>query len=105
MTSQGINTTDLMARMDDLIIKTILSAESVINQGIDMFLPKKHAHQNCFELLGFDILIDEDLKPWLLEVNLTPSLVPDSEMDFNVKANLLSDLFSLAGIQNSNYVN
>lgn len=68
-----------------------------------MFMNKAHAHQNCFELLGFDILIDEELKLWLLEVNLTPSLAPDSEMDFNVKSTLLSDLFSLSGIQNINY--
>jgi hypothetical protein len=48
--------------------------------------------------LGFDILIDDNLDPWLLEVNLSPSLSCDSPLDQKIKANLIADLFTLAGI-------
>jgi tubulin polyglutamylase TTLL5 len=51
---------------------------------------------NCFEIFGFDILIDSDLKPWLLEVNLSPSLVPDSPLDMTIKTQLLVDSFNIA---------
>jgi len=41
---------------------------------------------NCFEILGFDIMIDSSYKPWLLEVNLCPSLATDSPLDLKVKS-------------------
>lgn len=52
---------------------------------------------NCFELFGFDVLIDQDLQPWLLEVNLTPAMGCDSPLDQKIKANVIADLFSMAG--------
>jgi len=28
---------------------------------------------NCFEVYGFDIVLDEDLNAWVIEVNLSPA--------------------------------
>lgn len=53
---------------------------------------------NFPELFGFDILIDDTLKPWLLEVNLTPSLGCDSPLDVRLKSALIADLLTLVGI-------
>lgn len=49
-------------------------------------------------MYGFDILVDDDLKPWLLEVNLSPSLGCDSPIDLRVKSSMMSDLLTLVGL-------
>ena len=45
-------------------------------------------------------MVDENFKPWLLEVNLSPSLNTDTQLDFKVKGSLIADLFTLVGLQN-----
>ena len=44
------------------------------------------------------MLIDEALKPWLLEVNLSPSMNTDSTLDEEIKTKLMVDLFNLIGV-------
>ncbi len=48
-------------------------------------------------MFGFDILLDRNLKAWLIEVNVSPSLSSSSPMDRNIKNTLMSDVFHLAG--------
>jgi tubulin polyglutamylase TTLL6/13 len=52
----------------------------------------------CFELLGFDIILNSDLKPLLLEVNHAPSFATDSPLDYEVKKKLFVDMFSMLGL-------
>jgi hypothetical protein len=78
----------------------MIAVEPLLNKGKEMYMPEgMAASNNCFELLGFDVLIDIDLKPWLLEVNLSPSMNTDSTLDIEIKSELLVDLFNLIGIQ------
>lgn len=44
-------------------------------------------------------MIDQDLNPYVLEVNLSPSLSADSKLDFNIKSNLILDALNLVGIR------
>jgi len=49
----------IIPRIKDLIIDCYLAAKNEINI---------HRRKNCFEFLGFDFMIDEDFKVWLIEV-------------------------------------
>lgn len=88
---------DLMwSRIYDVILKTLACGDNYVLQAM-----KKNwmYRQNCFEIFGFDILLDSDLKPWIIEVNLSPSLSPDSPLDLAIKQNLLVDTWNLCGIR------
>ncbi|KAK0130890.1 Tubulin polyglutamylase TTLL5 [Merluccius polli] len=91
---EGRDTSLLMKQVEDLIVKAVLSAELQIASACKMFCPHR---TNCFELYGFDVLIDTNLKPWLLEVNLSPSLACDAPLDLKIKASMIADMFSLVG--------
>jgi hypothetical protein len=49
----------------------------------------------CFELFGFDIIVDNCYKPWLLEVNMPPALAIDHPIDEMIKPNLIKDIVNL----------
>jgi tubulin polyglutamylase TTLL5 len=78
MSEQGLDVPNVKRQIDDIIIKTILSMENSVNQACEMYVPFKN---NCFQVFGFDVLIDNDMKVWLIEVNLSPSLSCDSPLD------------------------
>lgn len=56
-----------------------------------MIINDKH----CFEVYGYDILIDTNLKPWLIEVNASPSLSSTTESDRILKMGLINDVFEV----------
>lgn len=51
--------------------------------------------KHCFECYGYDVLIDSNLKSWLIEANASPSLTSTSEGDRVLKMGLLNDAFNI----------
>lgn len=83
------------SKIKDIMIKTIIS---VTDDAIPLIKTFNIASNNLFELYGVDILLDEKFNPWLMEVNLNPSLNCDSELDLQIKSKLLTDIFNIIGI-------
>ncbi|KAL3985631.1 Tubulin-tyrosine ligase family protein [Acanthocheilonema viteae] len=93
--SNGIDTNLLMVRVEDVVLKALFSVQGQIAAASKNVV----AHSKCcFELFGFDILIDTHLKPWLLEVNLSPSLSCDTPLDLQLKSSLVCNVLTLAAV-------
>ncbi|XP_067843149.1 tubulin polyglutamylase TTLL4 isoform X3 [Heptranchias perlo] len=94
LNQKGVRTELLWEQMKDVIVKTIIASESYVNSQMHLYVRNRYT---CHELFGFDIMLDENLKPWVLEVNISPSLHSNSTLDVNIKGQMISDLLNLAG--------
>lgn len=66
----------LFARIDLLLAATVAAARDELARTT---WRTTNNPTGCFELLGIDVLIDAELRPWLLECNLNPSLSVEAE--------------------------
>uniref|UniRef100_A0A8C7DAT7 Tubulin tyrosine ligase-like family, member 1 n=2 Tax=Salmoninae TaxID=504568 RepID=A0A8C7DAT7_ONCKI len=57
--------------------------------------PVMNNDKHCFECYGYDIIIDDKLKPWLIEVNASPSLTSSTANDRILKYNLINDTLNI----------
>ena len=98
---QGHDDDALFARIEDMVALTCLSALEPMRErsrvvGADT--------RGCYELMGIDCLIDADLKPWVLECNLSPSLEvcagPESGggIEEGIKGALVGDMVEMLGL-------
>ena len=55
--------------------------------------------KHCFELYGFDILLDDQLKPWLIEINASPSMTANTQQDYEGKLGLLEDTYTCLDLE------
>ncbi|XP_069576550.1 tubulin monoglutamylase TTLL4 [Brachyistius frenatus] len=94
--SKGVNTTLIWEKIKDIVIKTVIASEPYVNSLMKMNVGTPYS---CHELFGFDIMLDENLKPWILEVNISPSLHSNTALDLSIKGQMIRDLLNLAGFR------
>ena len=73
-------------RMKDLIIDTFNATKNQLNPN---------RRKNCFELLGYDFLIDEDFRLWLIEVNTNPYFGVPNTFIADLLPKMMDDLLDL----------
>lgn len=92
----GVDVDLIWEQIYDLIIKSILSSEKYISYYTKDNFKKIN---KSFEIFGYDIMIDDKFKPWLMEINLSPSLSLESNMDIKLKTKLITEMFNLYGFR------
>ncbi|XP_048028714.1 tubulin polyglutamylase TTLL7 isoform X1 [Megalobrama amblycephala] len=89
--------------VSELVVKTLIVAEPHVLHAYRMCRPGQPpgSASVSFEVLGFDIILDRKLKPWLLEINRAPSFGTDQKIDYDVKKGVLLNALKLLNIRAS----
>jgi len=74
----------LFDEMDWLIVNSLKGVQNIMTSD-----------RHCFENYGYDIIIDDNLKPWLIEVNASPSLSSTTSADRIMKFSLINDIINI----------
>ena len=94
----GHDSSKVLTDIKSVIIKTLISVQPSLSHTYRYCQPDDLSNAMCFEILGFDIMLDAKCKPYLLEVNHSPSFSTDSPLDEKVKGELIRDTLRLLGI-------
>ncbi|GIQ88205.1 tubulin polyglutamylase TTLL1, partial [Kipferlia bialata] len=83
--TKGSEATNLVfEKIEYIITASLLAVQSAV--GYD---------RHCFECYGYDLMIDDELRPWLIEVNASPSLSSSTLADRIMKNALIDDIIKV----------
>jgi hypothetical protein len=77
---------EVWSDIEELVGKTLAAITPHILATAGEVPGESNFLSRCFQLLGFDVLLDSAFKPHLLEINHHPSLQTDAPIDFYVKS-------------------
>ena len=100
MREADINLMNLWQKIKDVIIKTLLSIQKELVQSYKILQPQDKLFDKCFEILTFEIIVDQEEKPWLISVNATPNFDYNSAKELNIKKSILLDSFRMINLTN-----
>ena len=94
--SLGKDPQRLRQQIEDIVVYTLLAGQPAILENYEVC---QDSYSVCFEVLGFDILLDAEAKPWLLEINHSPSFEADSALDWAVKVAVVQEALDLVRVR------
>jgi hypothetical protein len=84
--NKGYNILDLYKQINEVIKLTMFAVKDKIN-----IFNRSH----CFELFGYDFILDNEFNPYLLEINTNPGLEESSTLIKELVPRLIEDAIKL----------
>ena len=91
----GINFTDIMEQFKDIFVKTFISLNS---NFLDLVKQRKMLDRNLYQLYGLDLIVDNNNKVYLLELNRNPSMRNGHAVCDYMYDNIIADILNIVGI-------
>ena len=88
----------LFKEIDQIIYMTMKASQSNLCK-----LPNVYQNKT-FQLFGLDIIFDKNMKPYLLEMNKGPDMLPRDETDEKMKYKVEKDIFDTVGMIDNNNI-
>ncbi|ETV83870.1 hypothetical protein, variant [Aphanomyces astaci] len=101
----GMDPCAVWADVCDIVLKTLLAIQPRLAASYRNFFGADDVKGRqwgpaAFEILGFDIMLDEQGKAWMVEVNHAPSFAGDSLLDRNIKTPLIAQALDILAVTN-----
>ena len=99
--AQDIDDKKLFADIEDMLALTILAAREKMRDQLQNF---ETDTQGTYELIGIDCMIDSDIKPWIVECNLSPSLEvcstneDQAKQEIKTKKGMVTEIVNMLGL-------
>jgi len=77
----------------DIVKKKI---DEICRLTFEAVKPRLDSKFGCFELFGFDFMLDSELNPVLIEVNTNPAMFTDTSVQKDILPKLVNDTINLA---------
>ena len=92
----NINYEKLYSEVGDIFIKMMITVREKI---IDNIEKTNLQYSNFYHLIGFDIILDENLKPYLLETNRRCGFRNDNDAEKYYTYNIIADTLNIIGLR------
>ena len=73
MLEQGHDFDAIWQQIEELVVMSLLAVQPLLQLNYRTAFPATNDGFSCFEVLGYDVLLDEKCRPWLLEVCSVPA--------------------------------